>query len=188
MPHFVFIFEPAQAGCVERVALSTPWHQPVRTPQGQVLDPGAQAWSFLMQYAQQRDQFGQPALIFPSNLQPAGIKCICTNPAGHSPQPNVYCIQKTEPMIDRQQVNAPYNMPVSSGGGLTLPPVQQPANAPRIAPQGMYEDLTDSALPATADAVFGEMDGAGGTYTDIDSQGREIKRGMTAPFPNKVTG
>jgi len=186
MPHFLFIFEPAQAGCVERVSLSTPWHQPVQTRQGQIMDPGAQAWAYLMNFAQQKDQFGQPCLIFPNGLQPSGIKCICTNPTGHSQQPNVYCIQKTEPMIDRQQINAPYNMPVSSGGGLTLPPVMQAANAPRAAPQGMYEDLTDSALPSTADAVFGEMDGAGGTYTDLDSRGNEIKRGLTSPYPNKV--
>ncbi len=188
MPHFTFIFTPAQAGCVERVVLSTPWFQNARGPQGQVVDPGAQAWAYLLNFAQQRDQFGQPCLIFPSGLQPSGIQCICTNPNGHSQQPNVYCIQKTEPLVDRQQINAPYSMPVSSGGGLTPPPAQPPPNAPRAVPQGMYEDLTDSALASTADSVLGDMDGAGGTYTDVDSQGREVKRGMMSPYPNKVAG
>lgn len=181
MPHYCFTFDPPQAGCVVRVCLFTPWTQPARTPQGN-LDPSGQAWAYLLQYAQQRDAQGQPFIVFPQDPQ---IGCTVLNPGGTGNQPNVYCVQKAEPLVDRQQVNAPYNSPVASGRGFSPPPMP---SKDRAAPQGMYEDLTDCALPATADAVFGEMDGAGGTYTDVDSQGREVPRQMMMPPGPKVVG
>ncbi len=182
MPHYCFTFDPPQAGCVARVCLYTPWTQNARSPQGQVVDPAGQAWGYLLQYANQRDPQGQPLLVFPPNPQ---IGCTCTNPGGTGRDPNVYCIQTHMPYVDRAQVNAPYNTPVASGRSFAPPPMP---SKERTAPQGMYEDLTDCALAANGDTVFGDSDGAGGTYSDVDSQGREIPRQMTMPFPQKVAG
>lgn len=177
MPHFVFTLEPPQAGCVERVCMFSPW------PQAQ------QAWNWLLQYAQQPGPFGQPMIMFAQGAKVSN--CTCTNQGGQGQQPNVYCVQRSMPTVDRQQVNAPYNTPLANGYNLTPPPVAGPSGQrrdPLQNPQGMYEDLTDAALAASADAVFGEMDGAGGTFTDVDSRGNETLRGITAPYPKKVTG
>ncbi len=182
MPHFVFTFEPAAAGCVERVCLFTPWTQPARGPDGGIMQPWQQAYGFLMQYAQQRDPQNNPLLVFTPGVQ---FKCTCITPGGAGNTPNIYCIQKADPYIDRQQVNAPFNMPVASGRNFTPPPLP---SKERVVPQGMYEDMHDCALAATSDSILGEMDGAAGTFTDIDSQGNEVVRGVTAPFPRKVTG
>lgn len=182
MPHFCFTFDPPQAGCAIRVCLFTPWTQPARAPNGQPMDPAQQAWAYLQQYANQRDQQGQPALVFPPNPE---IKCTCLNPGGTGNQPNVYCIQKADPDIGRAQINAPYNHPVGNGQSWAPPPLP---SKERAAPQGAMEDLTDCALSATGDTVFGEMDGAGGTYSDVDSQGREIPRQMFMPPSPKIVG
>lgn len=187
MPHFAFTFEPSQAGCVERVCLFTPWDKQARAPNGAVVQPAEQAWTFLQQYAQQRDQSGNPLLTFTPGCK---IGCTCINPGGQGQQPNVYCVQKADPYVGRAQVNAPWGAPVASGVSLAPPPLPGQPGAARqgCAPQGMYDDLGDSALALTGDSVFGEVDGYGGTYTDVDSQGREVKREIAMPFPQKVTG
>lgn len=182
MPHFCFTFEPSSAGCVERVCLFTPWAQPARAPNGSVVQPADQAWAYLQSFASQRDQNNNPSLVFSPGCK---INCMCTNPGGTGNTPNVYCIQKADPYVGRAQVNAPYGQPVSSGGMMSTPPLP---SKDRLVPQGVYEELNDCALPRTNDSLLGEMDGEGGTYTDVDSQGREIPRQMMMPPSQKVAG
>ncbi len=181
MPHFCFVFTPSQSGCVERACVSTPWFQPQQTQQGPV-DPKQLAYNYLMQYSNQRDGNNNPILFFAQN---AKCECIVINPSAHTP-PNVYCIQKAEPTADRCQVNAPYNMPLSNGQGLTMPPIA--SQEKRMNP-GMYEPMHDSALPRTNDTLLGEMDGEGGTFTDYSpTTGTETVREYAMPVSPKVTG
>ncbi len=175
MPHFAFIFEPSQVGCVERLVMSTPWFQPAQGPGGKVMQPAELAWSYILQQVQ------GGKLILPENAQ---MKCIITNPQGHSPQPTIYCIQTAAPSIDRAQINAPFNTPVGSGRGLTEPPRQLPRG--QTGSGGLYEDLTDCALASSSDSILGETDGAAGTWSDLDSQGRETVRQMAMPPSAKV--
>ncbi len=176
MPHFAFFFSPSQVGCVERLVVQTPWYQPAQGPNGQIMDPSALAWSYVLQQVQ------AGSLVLPENAQ---MKCTVTNPGGHSKVPVIYCIQTAIPQIDRAQVNAPFNSPVGSGRGLTEPPRQVPRN--QVGSGGMYEDLSDCALASSADSILGEADGAAGTWSDLDSQGRETVRQMAVPPSPKVT-
>ncbi len=160
-------------GCVERVCLYTPWNQPqqVQNPQnGQivVMNPGQLAWQWL----------SSQGLVFPQGVSftPAVINPQGTNPAGANNQPAIYCVQKTDQSVERAQVSAPYANPVGNGKYLTEPPVQQPKGAPRAVPQGAYEDLHDAGLAINSDPMMGEMDGAAGTFSDIDSTGTERLR------------
>lgn len=182
MPHFCFTFEPSQAGCAQRVCLFSPWAQPTRGPNGQPLNPPEAAWLALQQYAQSRNSHGQPFLIIPPGVAP---KVICTNPGGQGDQFNVYCVQKADPEVSRTPIHAPYGSPLASGHSMAPPPLP---SKERTVPQGMYDELPDCALASSSDSVLGEMDAAGGTYSDLDSQGREIPRQNIAPYSPKVAG
>lgn len=174
MPHYVFTFTPSVAGCVERVCLFTPWVQ----------NGPALAWQWLQQFARTPDPSGRPVLMFAQNCN---VGCTCTNPGGAGTAPNVYCVQKAEPLIDRQQINAPYGSPIGNGHALTMPPLPTKGRD-ASSPQGMYENMPDCALANNADPMFGDSDGAGGTFSDLDSTGHEVIRQMTSPFPQKVVG
>ncbi len=175
MPHFCVDFKPAQAGCVERLCMFTPWHQPMRDNTGKVMNPWEMAFGWLQQYANQRDANGNPILALPPGAQ---VTASVLNTGGAGTTPLVYCTQTSYPDAGRAQVNAPYAGTFQNGRGMAPPPMQQPANAPRTTPQGAYEDLTDAGLGVIGDVVFGEGDESQRTFTDIDGQGRETVRQM----------
>lgn len=185
--HIVFFCLPAHAvpGCVERVAMYTPCNQAqqVRNPQnGQVMavNPPQIAWNWLT----------TQGLIFPQgvNFEYRVISPAGQNPAGADTSPAIWCVQETRQTVERTQVNAPYAQPVGNGRQLTEPPVLQPKNAPRTVPAGCMEDLGDAGLAINSDTVVGDMDGAAGTFTDIDSLGQETMRQMYMPQSQKRVG
>lgn len=188
MPVFQFTFSPPTAGCMASVVVQTPWDQKQnyekpsqQFPQGRVLSPPEAAFAFLCNYANQRDANGNCLLYFPPNVQ---TKCELLG--DKNGQPAVGTVQKFEPTSDRQQVNAPDNFPVGNGRSYALPPEQPQKGAARAVPQGLYEDLTDCALPRTSDSLLGDMDGEAGTYTDTDSMGNEVVRQLAMPPSPKV--
>ncbi len=181
MPHFVFTFSGSPAGCVERICLYTPWSQPQRDQTGQVRTPEQMAWAYLLQFAAQRDQAGNPIMVLPQGAQVG-----CTRITDSGDKPNVYCVQTALPQVTRAQHNAPFSTPVGNGQMLTMPPEAQRG---RTAPVGSLEEIHDCALTNSADALFGESDGLGGTFSDIDRQtGQEVLRQATAPLPRRIAG
>lgn len=190
MPVFKFTLGPPTAGCLASVVVQTPWaaeknyEQPSQQfPQGRWLTPPEAAYAFLCNYANQRDGNGTCFMYFPP--EPRQIQCQAVSAHNGGPgiaEPTVY-----PATVDRQQVNAPYNMPIGNGRGLTLPPEQTPKNAPRGVPCGMYEQLEDVALANTSDPLMGEMDAEGGTWTDFSPTDRtETKREIAMPYPKKA--
>lgn len=188
MPVFQFTFGPPTAGCVAKVILKTPWDRPVREqpsqhfPQGRILNPPEAACAWLGSYGAQQDQYGNPVLLFPPGSQPL-IHQIGNE---HGPA-QVLAIEPYPPIVDRQQVNAPYGQPVGNGRSFALPPEQPKPNAPRAVPMGMYEPLADCAVTLNSDSLMGDSDGEGGTYTDIDSMGNEVVRQLAMPQGPRVT-
>lgn len=189
MPVFKFTFEPPTAGCVASVLVQTPWaaaqnqEPPSQAyPQGRVLSPPEAAFSFLCNYANQRDANGTCLMYFPQNAE---IKCQAVNQSHGGP--GVGDVTVYPATADRQQINAPYNMPIGNGRVLTLPPEQAPKNAQRAVPCGMYEQLEDCAVGNTSDPLMGEMDAEGGTWTDFSPTDRtEVKREVAMPYPKKA--
>ncbi len=174
MPHFMFsVGKGAEVGgCVERVCLFTPWHKPTQvtnsqTGQPMVLQPVQIAWNWL----------AQQALVWP---QGAEIKPIMLNPGGTGSAPVVYCIQKTDPVLERAQVNAPYGSPQGNGQVLTMPPIAAPKGQQSMN-HGSYEEIHSSGLPNTGDTMMGEFDTLGGTFSDLESNGTETIRQMAIP-------
>ena len=161
------------AGCVERLCCYTPFIKP-----GQMMHPQTRqmvqvavpdevaTWTWINQSSGQRLSPG------------ADYQCVVTNPArGKGGQPSVYCVQTTEPSVVREQVNAPTMQPVGNAGS-PVGPAPLPGQ-PRTVPFGAFEQLPDPALPGYSDPVMGDIDAAGGTYTDIDaSTGQEVRREM----------
>lgn len=95
------------------------------------------------------------------------------------PQTSVFCIQIVQgPTVAPAQVSAPYADPYGNRGQQSAPPIQPPgSNQPRPPDQrGAMEEIPDAALPGNADPMLGDIDGLGGTYSDIDGQGRETIR------------
>ncbi len=182
MSHYCFTCPEGRevAGCVERICCYSPFlrprlhpqtRQPLADQQGRPLvEPDAgRTWQWLMQlnYA------------FPQGVQ---FLCTVTNPMTDQSQrsPNVYCIQTTAPQASRAQVDAPYAQPVGNRGVQSAPVMASPQGAaPRHPSQaGMYDTLPDAALAGNSDPMLGEIDAAGGTYTDIDGNGNEVPRQM----------
>ena len=169
------------AGCVERICCYSPFIAPRRHPNGQPLvdqrtgqpaaGPDAQkTWNWLIQQ-------GYP---FPQGIP---FECIITNPAQKAERaPYIYCVQYTLPSATRAPIQAPYADPVGNRGSAP-PPMAGPAPAPgeRRYNPGTYEALPDVALASNSDPMIGEIDGAGGTFTDIDGQGNEVQRQMVQP-------
>jgi hypothetical protein len=96
---------------------------------------------------------------------------------------SVLCSQTAAPAVTQQYVQSaqPVGQPVGNPGH-AIQPQRQPGQKNEFG----YEELPDAALPATQDAVFGDIDGAGGTFTDIDSQGNEVRRQMSVPIQPPV--
>ncbi len=166
------------AGCVERLCCYSPFIAPRRHPNGQpmvdqrsgqpIIGPDAQkTWNWLVQQ-------GYPL------PQGVSFECIITNPAQKAERsPYIYCVQYTIAQATRAPIQAPYADPVGNRGNAP-PPMAGPAPIPgvRTPNSGTYETLPDGALPSNSDPMLGEIDGAGGTFTDIDAQGNEIPRQM----------
>lgn len=170
MPHFCFVNQtPVPAGFVERICAYSPWTktQAMQTPNGVVqLDPLQAAWNAIQQLAAQNGW----AFAEGVNYAPQ----ITNKVTDMGPAFKVYCIQFAQPGVERTQVNAPYGVPVGNGRQLTMPPM---AKRERDVPQGAYEQVDSCALPTTpGDGLLSEMDGEGGTFTDLDSLGNEVVR------------
>ena len=165
MAIWLYVF-PTQAGCVERLVVSSPYTRQVRMQNGQVMiqpDPESTlAWMRSFQYP------------FPQGVNP---KVFALSPkTANAQQPDLLCIQIAEPTISRQMVNSgmPYGPPVGNPGAPIAPPPQAAPPPPQgqvMVPSGLYEQLPDVALPGGADGMF-EMGEAGGTYTDITGSGQ----------------
>lgn len=188
MPIFQFNFGPPTAGCVAKVVVKTPWNRPVKEqpsqvyPQGRVLQPVEAAYAWLAAFGAQRDGYGNPRLLFPPQAQ-----CQAQPLGPDDGEATILAVEPYPATVDRQPVTAPYGMPVGNGHSMAPPPQLPPPNAQRVVPQGMYEELGDCALANTTDPLMGEMDGLGGTYTDVDSMGREVIRQIAMPPSPKVT-
>lgn len=145
--------------CVERICCSTPFMR--QSPRGPM--PDAQAtWNWLTQQGYR----------FPPNVAFEGQ---ILNPQNLSNQPYVFCVQTTAPMVGRAPIDALYAQPVGNRGVQQMPPI---AGQERIGSAGMYQQLPDAALPSNSDPMLGDIDGAGGTYADIDGNGQETLRGQ----------
>jgi len=189
MAIILFVFPPV-AGCVDRMVVNTPYVRAVNTQQGVVnhADP-ATTWAFIRQLP----------YPWPPNMNPKPFLLNGKTGQGATPQPDLLCIQMAAPELSRQMVNsgmptgAPYGNP---GAPLTPPPMVMPQPQvaqpqPQMPGQPMppmagagkvYEELPDAALPGAPDELFGG-DAQGGTYTDIDSTGQEIKRTLVQQAP-----
>jgi hypothetical protein len=183
MPHLAFKCPDQQkiAGCLEAFMMYIPFDPrgQVNTQQGPM--SGAQvAWSLALQdCANKRIPLPPNASFQPELISPAKDK---------GEAPFIYMVQVTQPTADRVQTNAVEGMPVGNGYNLTPPPVLQPQNAQRANPMGTYDMLPDCALAANSDSMMGEMDGLGGTWTDVDSSGREVVRPMYIEPSKPVAG
>lgn len=175
------------AGCVERLCCSHPAMragvQTARHPQtGQMVQqrvaiPDVEAaWNWLTQTYGRSPQ-NPNGLIFSPH---ANYKCTVTNSArGVDNVPSMYCVQIAYPAVVRENVNAPTSQPVGNSGHEIGPPPM--SGQPRAVPPGAFEEMPDAALAANSDPAFGEIDPQGGTYTDIDSQGQEVRRELYRP-------
>lgn len=175
MPHICFINDPQQGavpvGYVERVCVYSPWTQNQRAQNGATVNPIEAAWYALQQLAQKNGWVFSPGVDY---------KPMITNKATDMGNEfKCYCVQFAQPSVERAQVNAPYGVPHGNGRQLTMPPV---ATKERSVAQGLYEQIDQSALPANAgDGLMAEMDGEGGTWTDLDSLGNEVVRHELMP-------
>lgn len=176
MPHYCFYCPQGRevAGCVERICCCTPFIRPKVNQHGQQLVNPQTRQPIAEPDAQKTWQW----LISLGYAFPPGVDFACTilNPMMDQSQraPSVYCVQHSAPSATRAPIDAPYAQPVGNRGqqGAPLPMAGQP----RVGNAGAYEVLPDTALPGNSDPMLGEIDGAGGTYMDLDSAGNEIPR------------
>lgn len=150
----------------------TPFMKQVQTPRGVAVVPDAAAtWTWMMGLQ----------LPFPPGV---AFDCMVTNSAQSADnRPTVYCVQMSPPAVERSYVNAPTMQPVGNPGAPSSLPV---ANQPRTVPAGAYEEIPHAALPG-ADAMM-DMDPAGGTYTDVTLDGKEVQRDVMSPYAPRVPG
>ncbi len=149
-----------------------------QTQQGPMTAPVV-AWNLAMQYCQ--------AQRIPLPPQVQFVPTLLSNEKNRG-DTEVMMVQTSQPTADRVQTNAVEGMPVGNGYNLTPPPTLQPQNAQRENPMGTYDVLPDCALAANSDSMMGEMDGQGGTWTDVDSQGREVPRQMYIEPSKPIAG
>lgn len=183
MPHLKFTCPEQQriAGCLQAFMMYTPFDPrlQVQTQQGPMT--GAQvAWNLAMQDCANKRIPLPPQCQFAPTL-------ISTN-KDQGEQPSIYMVEITQPTANRVQTNAVEGMPVGNGYSLAPPPTIQPMNAPRANPMGSYDELPDCALAANHDTMMGEMDGEGGTWTDVDSRGNEVPRRMYIEPSKPIAG
>jgi hypothetical protein len=169
MAIWLFVF-PTQAGCIERLTISSPYTRQAPGPNGQpVLQPDPVS---TLGWAKQ--------LPYPFPPGNPGFRCLNMQASTNPQQPDLLCIQIAEPAVSRQMVNAgaPMGAPVGNAGApLTPPPMPGPQVPvqPGVVPNDRYVQLPDAALPGSADEMFAEA-AAGGTYSDIDRFGNETLR------------
>ncbi len=173
MPHFMFYVKPEHEvpGCVSRVCIQIPWLKPVQMADQNgnpvVVAPQQAAWNFIT--AQQ--------LPWPQGVN---VELNVINGQSTCRAPLIYCIQDTKPVIDPAQVNAPYSTPLGSSRVLTMPPMAAPKGS-QAQYHGQYEVVDNSGVVNNDDPLMGAVDGFGGTFSDLDSTGREAIREMAIP-------
>lgn len=192
MPHFLFMCPQGKEtpGCIERFMVYVPWNKPApaMNGHGQPLSNPQTGQPVMMTPAQMAWQWGYEQLKN-SYPFPPGVPYNCQQLTNGAPEPSAYCVQTTPPAESRVPVNAPWGTPVASHQNLTMPPSATPQGGPRGAPQGMYEEIHDCGLVTNADPMMGEIDGAGGTFTDIDRlTGQEVVRQTYMPASPKHIG
>lgn len=181
MPMYTFECPPQQriAGCVEKIVVRTPFLKGKFHPNGApVIDPrtnrqvpepdSQQTWAWV---AQQRLPL-PPSANFSGSIQ--------SYTADANLPPEVIATQYTQQQVQAHaQIHAPYGQPVGNAGAYQPPPMVDPRYqnpAAKIYRQDQWEPLDGAALPGGTDPMLGDVDPAGGTFTDIDSAGNEIQR------------
>ena len=181
MPMYTFECPPQQriAGCVEKIVVRTPyWRGKVHPNGAPVIDPrtnrqvpepdSQQTWAWISQ----QNLPLPPSASFSGSIQT------------YTPDTNlpaeVIAVQYTQPQVQgHAPIHAPYGQPVGNAGAYQPPPMvdsrfQNPAAKPYR--QDPFEPLDGAALPGGTDSMMGDVDPSGGTFTDTDSQGNEIRR------------
>jgi hypothetical protein len=186
MAIYLFVFN-SQPGRVERMVVSSPYVN----AQGQPDPLTTWKWARTLQYPypiQMMQQGAQQVAVMPApRAIPLNIQQ-STNPQ----QPDLLCVQLAEPAISQQNVisGMPVGMPTGNSGNMAPPPQAGPPAPQGSFNSGLYDVLPEAALPGSPDAMFGEGDNAGGTYTDITGSGMnavETKRdpGLVIPAGNR---
>lgn len=170
--YFLFVVEDGQAvpGCVERMVISSPFFAP--HPQTGKMTPSVkQTAAWIQQNLMQQYPFPPNGNFKGHRLGPAEA---ANNKA------DLICIQMTPPSLDPRYVNSgqPTGDPRGNGG---MDPPPQPGPPGAREPGVNYEEIDDAGLSTTSDTMMGDGDPFGGTYTDIDGQGRETPRNMNQP-------
>ncbi len=175
-----FVAKQPTGGCIERLVVSGPFfatnpatRQLLLDRNGKMIPDIPGAWNWASAWAAQ-----QQMPLAQGGYQPYFI--------ADSQNPVVVAVQTTIPAIQQNvQVNAPFNSPVGNPGVMDELPVQRPREQCRPNADGCMdmELISNAALPRNSDPMFGEIDGAGGTMTEINSNGVEETRTGIRPFP-----
>jgi hypothetical protein len=192
----LFLFDCPQQnripGCVEKIVVRTPFWKAKIDPTGQqvfhpvtrkpTMEPDyAQTWVWLSQAAAQYGVTLPPSANFAGSI-------LAPTPDINTP-PSILCVQTTPASIQQHApVHAPYGQPVGNPGQFAPPPMVDPNWKPGMpAPyrQDPFEALDASALPSTADSMLGEVDPSGGTFSDVDVNGNEMRRDERRPYMPK---
>jgi hypothetical protein len=166
------------AGCICRIGCIGPFHRMVQHPKTgqpvQVPDYNA-ALNWITSQLQGGAQFPNGC-----NFQEYALN---HQMMPNHTKPQIIFVQTAAPSVSQQHVQSgqPYGPPYGQGGQtLTQPPLS--ADPLNIGRSGI-EDLPDVALPRTQDS-FLDTDPLGGTFSEIDKDGREEIRdpGLIKPF------
>lgn len=187
MPLIRFVAKSPRAGCVDNIIVYSPFMKQGqgRRPDGAIVPvavPDVQAalgWMMGTGHPFADSNFDFYMLARKSDIE--------------SPAPSVQCVSIAEPSVSSRHVTAgqPDVQPIGNPGHFAPPPQAgpPPAAGQQYRSETGYEDISDVGLGRTADSMFGDGDPEGGTYTDIDLQGREMKRGTQAPVqPPRTPG
>ncbi len=175
-----FVAIQPMGGCIERVVVSGPFFMMNPSTRQFLLDQNKKlipdittAWNWASQWAGQ-----QQMPLAPGGYKPYFI--------ADSQQPVVVAVQTTVPAVQNNvQINAPFNSPVGNPGVMDELPVQRPREQCRPNADGCMDMdmISNAALPRNSDPLMGEIDGAGGTFTELNSNGVEETRTGIRPFP-----
>ena len=173
MFHICLIVHPQACapGFNERVLVSSPFVRQQTNQMGQPLvHPQTRQPLIMPDIAQTIQSLQQQGFLMPNLTQ----QHIMVKVLGYDPQQTpitVLMVQRTpHPTVQQQApVNAPFNMPVGNPGA--------PNEVLPIGSHGGYDAMPNSALPSSADPLFGVQDSYGGAYQHLDvNKGRDTIR------------
>ncbi len=153
------------AGCIRNIVVSAPFvtAQQVQLANGQTATQQVPDRATAFRWA--LNTLIQRGYVFPPNVQ---FEPYTLNPVANPQERNaqIISVEISGAATTRINPDVAVNSPVGHAGAPSSLPPQ--AGAPG---RSDFEQLPDAALSGNSDPMVGDIDAAGGTYTDIELQG-----------------